>query len=119
MPDSAEVSLRESVAFDTTPSPEVVEGLVRQKQIVAVGGTYGVGKSPWLQELLVCRVHGLRWCGRQVEKGPAVLLDFENPGGTIRRNIANACARYGVAIPRIPEELDLFTEIDDPTCWLL
>jgi hypothetical protein len=104
----------EDAATIDMPSPEVIEGLVRERQIVAVGGTYGVGKSPWLQELLVCRGHGLPWCGRQVQKGPAVLLDFETPVGTIRRNIANACRRYGVPPLRVPDELEIFPEIDDP-----
>jgi hypothetical protein len=105
----------QDAAVHDVPSPEVIEGLVRERQIVAVGGTYGLGKSPWLQELLVCRVHGLPWCGRQVQKGPAVLIDFENAAATIRRNIANACTRYGVPFPTLPDELEIFPEIDDPS----
>lgn len=101
-------------ARNRDPSPEVVEGIVREGQIVAVGGAYGVGKSPWLQELLICRIHGLPWCGRTVLPGPAALFDFENPAWKIRQNIENVCLRLGVRVPRIPDELEIFPEMDDP-----
>ena len=97
------------------PRPEVVEGLIREGQIVAVAGTYGLGKSPWLQELFVCRIHGIPWCGRTVGQGTAVLFDFENPESTIRRNMSNICKRHRVAFPRIPEELELYSELGNAT----
>lgn len=87
---------------------------MREGQIAAVGGAYGVGKSPWLQELLICRINGLPWCGRTVLKGPAALFDFENPAWAIRRNIENVCRRRGIRLPRIPDELEIFSEVDDP-----
>jgi hypothetical protein len=96
------------------PSPEIIEGIARAQQIAAIGGAYGVGKSPWLQELLVCRVYGLPWCGRTVLQGPAALLDFENPAWTIRRNIECVCERRGVSLPGVPEGLEIVPEIDDP-----
>jgi hypothetical protein len=102
-------------AHNREPSPEIVEGMVRERQIAAVGGAFGVGKSPWLQELLICRLYGLPWCGRTVRPGPAALFDFENPAWTIRQNIENVCSRHGVGVPRIPEELEVFPEMDDPT----
>ena len=101
-------------AHNGEPSPQVVEGIVRERQIVAIGGAYGVGKSPWLQELLICRLNGIPWCGRTVLKGPAALFDFENPAWTIRQYIENICLRHGVRLPRIPQELEIFSEIDDP-----
>src|SRR5277367_450446 len=101
-------------ARNREPSTEIIEGIARATQIAAVGGPYGAGKSPWLQELLVCRIHGLPWCGRAVAQGPAALLDFENPAWVIQQNIENVCGRYGVRLPRNPDELEIFTENDDP-----
>jgi hypothetical protein len=113
---SSQSTSNESAFFvhNREPSPEIIEGIVRERQIAAVGGAYGVGKSPWLQELLICRLNGSPWCGRNVIPGPAALFDFENPAWTIRQNIENVCHRYGFRVPRIPEELEIFPEIDDP-----
>ncbi len=47
---------------NSTPRPAVIEGLIREGQIVAFGGTYGVGKSPLLADIAIHTVHGKRWC---------------------------------------------------------
>jgi len=113
-PSETKPLLSEFFIYNREPSPEVIEGLVRQRQIVAVGGAYGVGKSPWLQELLICRIHGLPSCGRTVQPGPAALFDFENPAWNIRQNLENVCLRLGLHVPRIPDELEIYPEMDDP-----
>lgn len=92
--------------------PEVVEGLIREQQIVAVGGAFGVGKSPWLEELALCRAYGLPWCGRRVVQGPVILFDFESHHSTIRRNILNLCKRHNLPL-KIPAELEIYAEIGD------
>jgi AAA domain len=112
-PSECAVEATDFFARNRDPSPEIVEGVMREGQIVAVGGAFGVGKSPWLQELLICRIYGLPWCGRAVLPGQAVLFDFENPAWVIRQNLENICVRHGVSFPRIPEDLEIFAELDD------
>jgi AAA domain len=97
----------------TSARPEIVEGLMREQQIVAVGGAFGVGKSPWLQELAFCRAYGLPWCGRRVAQGPVILFDFESQYSTICRNIVNLCKRHNLSL-QIPTELEIYAEIGDP-----
>jgi hypothetical protein len=71
-----------------------------------VAGSFSVGKSPLLQDLAVCLVHGIPWCGRAVKKRPVVYFDLENPEVSIRLNTINICNRRDVDFPRIPEELE-------------
>jgi hypothetical protein len=80
---------------------------------MAIGGPYGVGKSPLLQHLTVCRVRGITWCGRKVEQGPVIVYDFESSGPAYKGSIRNICNRYGVPVPRVPEELDAYLQNDD------
>jgi len=98
---------------NTEPRRELVEELLREGQIAAIGGPFGVGKSPLLQDLSICRIRGIPWCGRRVDPGPVILLDFESSGPAYRRSISNICRRYGVAIPRVPEDLDAYLLNDD------
>jgi hypothetical protein len=87
------------------PKAEVVEGLIREGQIVTLGGPYGVGKSPLLQELTICRLSGIPWLGRKVKPGPVIVFDFESSGPTFKRNLVLIAQRYGVPEPKVPEEL--------------
>jgi RecA-family ATPase len=98
---------------NTEPRREIIEGLIREGQIAAIGGPFGVGKSPLLQDLSICRTRGITWCGRRVEAGPVILFDFESAGPAYRRGISNICRRYGVTLPLVPEELDAYLLNDD------
>jgi len=97
------------------PRREIIEGLLREGQIMAIGSPYGVGKSPLLQDLTVCRIGGIPWCGRRVEQGPVILFDFESSGPAYRKGIRNICSRYNVPMPKVPQELDAYLFNDDAT----
>lgn len=103
--------------------PEIVEGLLRRGQIAAIGGPFGVGKSPLLHDLMICRINGIPWCGRRTEPGPVLLMDFESAGAAFRHSVTNICNRYRVAVPRVPEHLDVYLLNDEansePTSRLL
>jgi AAA domain len=94
--------------FDRTEerSPEVVQGLFREGQIIVLGGLYGVGKSPLFCDLSVHLIHGFPWCGLAVNKRPVIYLDFENRGQTFRENIRQTCRRLCVSTPCVPQDLD-------------
>jgi hypothetical protein len=100
---------------DDKPRTEVVEGLVREGQLIAFAGPYGMGKSPILADWTVHIIHGIPWCGRQVSRRPVVQFDFETPKATYRRNIKNIAGHLGVAVPTVPDLLDAYLEHDDPT----
>src|SRR3974377_1042888 len=57
---------------DDTPRPEIVEGLIREGQLVAFAGPYGMGKSPILTDLTVHIIQGKAWCGRNVSQRPVI-----------------------------------------------
>lgn len=97
---------------DDKPRPEIVEGLIREGQLVACAGTYGIGKSPKLTDLTVHVVRGIPWCGRQVSQRPVIAFDFETPAATYRRNVKNTAKRLRVDVPRVPVELDVYLEHD-------
>lgn len=93
--------------------PEIIAGLVREGQIVALGGPYGVGKTPFLQNLTVCNVRGIPFCGRETPPRPVIAVDFESSGPGFKRGIINISQRYGVAVPSVPGELDAYLLNDD------
>jgi RecA-family ATPase len=99
---------------DDKPRPEIVEGLIREGQLVTFAGPYGMGKSPVLTDLTVHVIRGIAWCGRKVSQRPVITFDFETPATTYRRNVKNIAKRMGVAVPSVPDELDLYLEHDNP-----
>lgn len=95
------------------PRGEVVEGLIREGQIVTLGGPYGVGKSPLLQELTICRLRGAPWCGRKVKPGPVITFDFESSSPTYKNNLIRIARRYKAQEPEVPTELEPYLQNDD------
>lgn len=93
--------------------PEVIEGILREKQIAVLGGDYGVGKSPFLADLTICALYGLEWCGRKISQRSVIAIDFESGGPMYRNNLLNIAQRRGVELPRVPEDLDIYLYNDD------
>jgi hypothetical protein len=87
-------------------SPEVVQGLFREGQVIVLGGLYGAGKSPLLTDLIPHIIYGLPWCGLHVSKRPVIYFDFENTGQTFRENIRQTCHRLNVPPPNAPQDLE-------------
>src|SRR6516164_8169762 len=81
--------------FERNPEPrkEIVEGMIREQQLVAFAGPYGVGKSPVLADLVMHVLNGIPWCGRAVEQRPVVHVDLETPGPTYKANLRSIAAR--------------------------
>ncbi len=95
---------------NTEQRQEIIEGLIREGQLAAFAGPYGVGKSPTLADIVVHVLNGIPWCGRRVEKRPVIHFDLETPGPTYKANVRNIAARLGAELPRLPEELDVYLE---------
>lgn len=92
--------------------PEVVEGILREGQIAAFGGTYGVGKSPFLDHLAVCVAKGKRFCSRETSRRRVIIFDLENDGDVWRGNIQRISQKLGVRLPRVPDDLDVYLAHD-------
>lgn len=99
---------------DDQPRPEIVEGLIREGQLVAFAGPYGMGKSPSLTDIAMHVIFGIPWCERLVSQRPVILFDFETPVATFRRNVKLIANRLGVALPQVPDHLDVYLEHGDP-----
>ncbi len=99
---------------DLELSPEVLQGIAREKQIVAFAGYYGMGKSPALEDLTVCAIRGIPWCGREVAKRPVITFDFESASAKYRLDIRNIAERLRVKTPVVPDELDVYLANADP-----
>ena len=91
---------------------EIIEGLIREGQLVVLAGPFGVGKSPLIADLIMHILNGRDWCGRNVRKRPVISFDFENAGPTYKRNIHNICNRLQVPLPEVPDELEVYLEHD-------
>lgn len=96
------------------PKAEVVEGLIREGQIVALGGPYRVGKSPLLHDLTICLLRGISWCGRKVIRRPIIAFDFESSSPMYKGNLLRIALRYQVPEPSVPNELAPYLQNDDP-----
>ena len=87
--------------------PEVVVGILREGQIAVLGGTYGVGKSPFLAHLAVSVAKGKDFCSRKTSPRRVIIFDLENDGDVWRSNIRRISQKLGVRPPRVPEDLDV------------
>jgi hypothetical protein len=92
---------------------EIIEGLIREQQLVAFAGPFGIGKSPALADIAMHVLSGVPWCGRKVEHRPVIHVDLETPGPVYKKNLQNIAARLRILLPRVPEELDVYLEHDD------
>lgn len=87
-----------------------MEGLIREQQLVAFGGPFGIGKTPTLTDIAVHVLNGITWCGRKVERRPVIHIDLETPGPSYKANLRNITSRLGVPLPVVPDELDIYLE---------
>lgn len=81
------------------PKGEIVEGLFRPGQLVVLGGAFGLGKTPLLQDWIVHLVHGLSWCDRRVSQRHVILLDLESNSDLYRESMLRISQRLGVRPP--------------------
>jgi AAA domain len=96
---------------NTEMRPEVIEGLVREGQLVAFAGPYGIGKTPVGMDLTIALIYGLQWCQRRTVARPVIVFDFESAAPYYKCAIRNICSRRGVPLPN-PELLDVYLQND-------
>src|ERR1700738_3783817 len=65
--------------------PVVVEGLLRQLEIILIGGHSKSWKSWALLDLLFCVANGFPWLGLDTIQGDVIHFDLELLGPDIRR----------------------------------
>ncbi len=97
---------------NTELGAEIIEGTIREGQLVVFGGPYCVGKTPFLTDLAVHVLNGREWNGRAVQQRPVIVFDFESPGAAYKRNVKNIAARLKVRVPEVPDELAVYLEHD-------
>lgn len=94
---------------DSPRKPEIVAGLFREGQIIAITGSYNIGKSPLLWSLAVHIALGKTWCDRFVQQRPVIHIDFESEESDLRigyKLISEHSA--GSRPPNVPEEIELY-----------
>jgi hypothetical protein len=94
--------------------PEIIASVIREGQIGIIAGTYGVGKTPLLADIIEHVLNGRTWLGHAVHARPVISIDFETSSPVYKRNIRNIARRLGVPKPQVPDELDVYLEQDDP-----
>jgi hypothetical protein len=98
---------------NTEERAEIIEGLLREGQLVAFAGPFGMGKSPVLADLTVRLLYGLEWCGRKLEQRPVVCFDCETAGPDYKNAVTAIATRLGVPVPRVPDDLEIYLERDN------
>ena len=98
---------------NTEQRREIIEGLIREQQLVTFAGPFGVGKSPLLADLAMHILSGQSWCSRAVERRPVIHFDLETPGPVYKANLRNSAARMNAELPRVPADLDIYLEHDN------
>lgn len=93
--------------------PEIIEGILREGQLAAFAGPYGVGKSPLLGSFVIHVLNGVPWCGRKVAAHPVIHIDFETPGPVYRKALKSIATHLGARLPKVHEELNVYLELDD------
>jgi len=91
---------------------EVIEGIMRESELGVLAGRYGLGKTPMGQDITVCAINGISWCGLKVPKRHVIVIDFESSGPGYKKGLKNICKRYGVGYPRVPDELEPYLQND-------
>jgi AAA domain-containing protein len=99
-------------ARNSEPRAEIVSGLLREGQIVALAGPFGVAKTPVIADLSVHVLNGIPWCGHEVRRRPVIALDFETDGPSYRKRLQDISKYLGVAHPRVPQDLEVYLEHD-------
>jgi hypothetical protein len=97
MPDSLRNILQSFPDMATggqEPATEIVQGILRERQIGIFAGYYSVGKSPFVADFALHVVNGLPFLHRGVSCRPVTLLDFETPPAEYEQNINRICLRY-------------------------
>jgi AAA domain len=97
---------------NTEQRREIIEGLIREQQLIAFAGPYGIGKSPTLADIAMHVLSGSPWCGRNVERRPVIHFDLETPAPVYKANLRNIAALLNVPLPRVPDELTAYLEHD-------
>jgi hypothetical protein len=111
------------------PQEEIIEGILREGQIATLGGDYGMGKTPLLQDWVADLINGVTWCGRNVRRRPVIHLDFESNPSTFSESIRRICTQRDILLPRapsfrpflylsdpkLPDTKELFEAIEGPT----
>jgi len=88
-------AIRENCLQLGLPSPVVVEGVMREGQLVVLSGDYHVGKTPLVRDLAFHVQNGLPWLGRETYQRDVVVLDFETPHTDFVVSLSRLQERYG------------------------
>jgi RecA-family ATPase len=91
---------------------EIIEGLLREGDLGAFAGAFGMGKTPTIADLTVRLGYGLDWCGRRLERRPVIVCDCETAGPDYKSAIRNIAIRLNVPVPHVPDDLDVYLERD-------
>jgi hypothetical protein len=63
---------------------DVIEGIIPAASVNLAVGESGIGKSPLLYDMAIRVAAGLPFLGCEVQRGPALVLDFENSGERVQ-----------------------------------
>lgn len=73
----------------------IVEGVIKEGDIVGIAGYYGQCKSPLMKQIAYCVSTGNRLMGRRTSKRPVTLIDMETSKQHTWKSFKGLVERYG------------------------
>ena len=85
-------------SYPVEAPPDIVSGIISERQIGYLAADWCLGKTPVLQQLALCVAKGIPFLGQETAKRPVVILDAETPYEDYRPSIERIAKRLGVAV---------------------
>lgn len=85
-------------AYPIEAPPDIVSGIISERQIGYLAADWCLGKTPVFQQLALCVAKGIPFLGQETIKRPVVILDAETPYEDYRPSIERIATRLEVAV---------------------
>lgn len=85
-------------AYPIEVPPDIVSGIISERQIGYLAADWCLGKTPVFQQLALCVAKGIPFLGQETIKRPVVIFDAETPYEDYRPSIERIAKRLGVAV---------------------
>lgn len=83
-------------AHSLEAAPDVVTGILGERQIGYLAGDWSLGKTPLLQELSLSVAAGIPFLGRETSRRPVLVFDAETPYEDYRPSLERIAARLRI-----------------------
>jgi hypothetical protein len=88
----------EFFGYSLQTPPDIVSGIISERQIGYLAADWCLGKTPVFQQLALSVVKGIPFLGQETTQRPVIILDAETPYEDYRPSIERIAKRLDVAV---------------------